>query len=79
MSYYTDPVDALYESSAKFRQEVERTGSFRTGYVPRVATNWGGTSKAEERELLGGFDPNKVSECCFMVLAKNGTCTGCGE
>jgi hypothetical protein len=37
-------------------------------------------AKRERKAIYGKYDPtNEISECCYMILANNGSCTGCGE
>ena len=59
-----------------YREQIE--DGYRPGLrVPYVPTDWSKTTKAEERELMGGFD-ERHGYCsrCNMIRAANGACTG---
>ena len=65
--------DLLWNSPLIRREWEEGRYEVRTHYVP---TDFAKTSPAEQRELLGGYNPSRDGVCpvCFTVRAANGMC-----
>ncbi len=69
--------ERIAEQKRKFGEiPIRVEGATRKERVERPAT----AARREREYLYGKWNPaNGVSECCFMIRAANGTCTGCGE
>ncbi len=67
----------------RIRLEKEKfvTVPVNTAGPRKVRTQRPATMERDERKFLyGAFNPSKgISECCSMIRAANGACTGCGE
>lgn len=72
----TETLEALYQNSAQYRREVEANESYEVGVVHYQPTDWSEYDPAADKELLGGYNPEKVCPKCHMALAANGACTG---
>lgn len=59
-----------------YREQIE-DGYRPSLRVPYKATDWSKTTKAEERDLMGGFDERHgYCSTCHLILTASGACSG---